>query len=246
MFIMKLVVFLAASCALLMLAAVPASASINISADVRVGNSVTIDYAPQWQAHNPAAGGPFQMTSGNSVWTTFCVESDGATEYFNPGSTYTILGIDSHVATNTGNYITDAAKWLYYQLGHSPSSVLAISDSSFSDLCSLQSAIWFLTNKKPNSTTSASPLPGDANHLAVGLDSTAVRLVGLAEAQNFSSSSEAKAQADRIWVINPGYYGNNEAQSMLFEAVPEPASVAVWASVTGAVGLMLVRRRRRQ
>ena len=110
-----------------------------------VGDQVVLNVAADGGVNY---GGPFIGTlypaSGPSPsWTTFCVEADGYDVTFNPGQTYYVGGTSLNTASN-GNYVTDAAKWLYYQSQADPSalSVLGYVPSSLPSDSDLQEAIW--------------------------------------------------------------------------------------------------------
>jgi hypothetical protein len=98
---------------------------------------------------SPDAGGPFQGTlshegGSSDVWKTFCVEADGddgGAEYFSLGTMYKVWNVDLHTATGTGNYVTDAAKWLYYQSLHDPDQLENYTADLAHDVL-LQRAIW--------------------------------------------------------------------------------------------------------
>ena len=108
---------------LMCMAISPAFGELSHYANPAVGEKVVLDYTAE--GHGDNSGGPFVGTlthadSTTDVWKTFCVEADGGEEVFYPGATYQVWSTDLHTTSATGNYVTDAAKWLYYQSLHDP------------------------------------------------------------------------------------------------------------------------------
>lgn len=200
-------------------------------------------------------GGPFIGTLYGSdgvtvkdVWKTFCVEADGAMETFSPGTRYNVLGTDLHVATATGNYVTDAAKWLYYQSLHNPSALAGYVPGTLASDTLLQEAIWHGVVKISGG---GSLLGSDYNLYTGSLAETwfgaaAQATTGLASGWTVSDLviGHQWADADMVWVINPGASASSQSQSMLYET-PEPATLVVW-SVLGVGGWLGIRMRRRR
>ena len=241
---------------LLFVAAGPTMASVNIYLDPTVGDTVSFagvaGYTNQVFYYGGGAyyGGPFMGTLGNgAAWTTFCVEADGGDENIVLGSTYTVSSLDPHVAKDTGNNVTDEAKWLYWQYGHGllPESFANLPVGTTWTVNDLQMAIWhgvwtkggvrldmYLADGK---TSAYGPAAADLYELADAAfaDTDPVRL------------AQAQAEADCVYVLNPASGGVNgtQAQSMLY-AVPEPATILVW-SLLGAswLGIRVWRHGRR-
>jgi len=187
------------------------------------GEQVKFNYTTEGPGDN--SGGPFVGTLTHAdgttdVWKTFCVEADGGEEVFNPGTTYKVWSTDLNWTSDTHNYVTNAAKWLYYQSLHDPINSLAgyITDDITSDSY-LQEAIWHgVLLGGPTGTALNMPYSG----LAETWYDAAVTAV-----------DAGWADANLVWVINPAdvnYSGSGaQAQSQLYESVyepvPEPATL---------------------
>jgi hypothetical protein len=193
------------------------------------------------------SGGPFtghlglSYPNSGATWDTFCVEADGSLEYFAPNTNYTVLNTSANTATGTGNYVTNAAKWLYWMYG---TNQLANYTNSYNDKTSLQEAIWH------------GVLGGGINGSSLNMtfDTTAQTWFAAAVTATGETWSGNKltlegttwADADLVRVMNPGYYsGITEAQSQLY-AIPEPASLIVWSLFMAGgswLGMRVWRRR---
>jgi hypothetical protein len=227
-------IYLLAVIASLLLFTGPAFGSIDIWANAQVGDTVVLTQLSGYS--NPDNGGPFYGTLGNGdTWYTFCVEADGGTEYFVPGTTYNVLNTSPNTATGTGNIVTNAAKWLYYMYG---TNWAAIDDGSGNvyndttqDRIDLQRAIWHGVTLS-DSTILTTPM--DA--IALGWYNTALAAV---------TSGADISYLSAIRVLNPGYYNYpTEAQSVLY-AIPEPLSIIAWSLLGLSVGLTYWFRRRK-
>ena len=201
----------------------PAFGELSHYANPAPGEQVKLDYTTEGPGDN--SGGPFMGTlyhadNTTDVWKTFCVEADGGEEVFNPGTIYQVWSTDLHYTSATGNYVTDAAKWLYYQSLHGPINSLPgyIPDDISSDSY-LQEAIWHgVLLGGPSGPALSMPYSGPA--VTWYDDAVAAVAAGWAD-------------ANLVWVINPAdiNYGGSgaQAQSQLYEResepVPEPATL---------------------
>ena len=187
-------------------------------ANPQVGEQIILNYTTEGAGWN--SGGPFTATlfhanNTQDVWTTFCVEAGQSDEDFNPGQTYQVLSTNLNVASDTGNYVTDAAKWLYYQSLHDPSLLVGYIPGDINSDSELQEAIW---HGVLAGGVSGSPL--DTNY-----DATAQTWFNAAAAATVGG---AWADANLVRVINPAaldYSGGPQAQSQLYETVPYPDPV---------------------
>jgi hypothetical protein len=198
--------------------------------DIFAGQKVKLDYASSQWARS-GSGGPFLATpQGGNSFLTFCVEPAPFVEYFQPGVTYTVYSMDPRVASLTGNTISEAGKWLYYQFR--AGATLDLGGGTTLDLSSasnggiVQDVIWAETSHNGSALRTFSA------------DSDQGRL------QTYVENHFVVAEADCVAVFNPGpgpagYQG--DAQSMLC-LVPEPTTFLVWA---GLFGLLVVARVRR-
>ena len=203
------------------------------------GEQVTLNYTGEgagWNSGGPFVGTLYHADGTTDVWKTFCVEADGGEENFSPGATYKVWSTDLHTTAATGNYVTDAAKWLYYVSLHDTSQL----DGYTGDLASdsyLQEAIWH-----------GVWLSGTTTPLNMAFDEPAVTWFNKAVTE---TEGGKWAEADLVRVIDPadlGYTGTGtQAQSQLYEVdlypVPEPSSLIVLS--LGVLGLVGYARRRR-
>ncbi|MGQ9638327.1 MAG: PEP-CTERM sorting domain-containing protein [Thermodesulfobacteriota bacterium] len=130
--------------------------SITFSTPWTEGNEVTISLS-NWVNSDPmnkwddigGYGGLFTVTNktlGVSI-NTFCVELD---EYVSLGPPYYVADVSDDVAwaggrnTNSGDPLSDATKWLYYQY--------LSGNSSYQNVQALQLAIWYLEEEYSDKT----------------------------------------------------------------------------------------------
>ena len=204
------------------------------------GESVKFNYTTEGVGSN--SGGPFTATLYHSngtqdVWQTFCVEAGaGSAESIQMGTTYKVWSTDLHVASDTGNYVTDAAKWLYFQSLHDPSLLAGYVPGSIASDSYLQEAIWhgvLASNNHPLNT----PFSGNA--------------VTWFNAAAAATAGGTWADADLVRVLNPAssyYFGYGaQAQSQLYETCPipvsEPSTCVLLA--LSSFGLFICLRRRK-
>jgi hypothetical protein len=244
--------------AVLSLAASRARANIMHYANPSDGQQAIIDFTTDGQGAN--AGGPFTATLFDTqnapinVWKTFCLEADGADELFWPYSwrsqehpaIYEVENTRLNTATDTGNVVTDVAKWLYYQSLHDPSQLVGyvgydLTKSAAERLASdssLQLGIWngVLHNGSP---------------LSIGAyqsDSNAKLWYDAAVA----AVAAGWGDANKVRVLNPVDRNTREpAQSLLYETVgydgnpvPEPGMLELLA-VSASATLICARCRHR-
>jgi hypothetical protein len=199
----------------------PAFGELSHYANPAVGELVKFNYTTEGQGDN--SGGPFvgTLTHANNttdVWKTFCVEADGGEEVFDPNTTYKVWSVDLHYASATGNYVTDVAKWLYYQSLHDPNSLAGYIPNDISSDSYLQEAIW------------QGVLLGGPSGPALGTPCTGPAVTWYDKA--VGEVAKGWSDADLVWVINPAdvnYSDGPQAQSQLYEResepVPEPATL---------------------
>jgi hypothetical protein len=230
----------------LSLVACPAVGAITHYANPYVGQKVVFNYAPDPGGNS---GGPFVGTLYNPVatWTTFCVEADDHDELFTPDAQYVVNNISPTTATASGNYVTDEAKWLYYESLHDPSQLPGYVPGNSSSDTELQEAIWAgvlgggSSGKQLSDPSNSSPTPLDPI-IAGGWYADAVTAVTKYPDGPWVTS---------VWVLNPDTSTNPEdspqVQSMLYEVVPEPATMIVWSLLGAAswLGMSVVRKGRR-
>jgi hypothetical protein len=209
------------------------------------GEHVEFDYTAEGAGSN--SGGPFVATlyhadGTTDVWKTFCVESGkGGDETLYLDTVYKVASTNPHVAEATGNYVTDAAKWLYYQSLHSPSLLAGYTGDLSSESC-LQEAIWHGVWLHGTTT----PLKTSFHGLAVTWFDAAVA----------ATAGEQWADADLVQVLNPAslkYRGKgDQVQSVLYEirgdsplSNPEPSTL-ILLGAAAAVGLLACAWPRRQ
>ena len=251
-----LTTLLMAAC-LLSVAAAPATASVNISLNPTIGDTVVFpsaDYVygqPFYYNNNGVTyyGGPVlgKLNTG-ATWTTFCVEADGGDESIALDHPYKVSSLDPHVAINTNNYVTDQAKWLYWEYGNGmlPDKLASGEKWTGTDL---QVAIWHGVWAHGDVATPLDMFTDPACTLsAYDNDQAAQDLYNLASnafilSEGITRDPLAQIKADSIWVLNPAD-GNTQAQSMLYE-VPEPATMIVWTllGIAGWLATMVWRRR---
>jgi hypothetical protein len=191
------------------------------------GEYVTFNYTTEGRGWN--SGGPFTATLYHSdntqdVWQTFCVEAGpGTAESIQIGSTYKVWSTDLHLVSYTGDYVTDAAKWLYYQSLHDPGLLVGYVPGSIVSDSYLQEAIW-------HGVLTPSNLP-----LNTPYGAAAITWYNAAAA---ATAGGKWADANLVRVLNPAglyYHGYGpQAQSQLYEVdmlpVPEPAALLLLAA----------------
>ncbi len=217
---------------------------------------ILLDY---WSAGYPGGvngdndGGPFyaELTTKGEAWKTFCVEADHHVEYFYPHSSfpdpiysYKVGSVSSDTATLTQNFVTDAAKFLYYWAVTDPAVLggLYTPGDSVSE-SAMQLAIW---HGVQNPTDPATPLDTPWNPLAPASGGTKLEAEEALAARLFSLAPQSWDYAYCVGVVNPVMTADGSSgQSMLYVAadVPEPTTVIVW-SVLGVAGAIALRRRR--
>jgi hypothetical protein len=184
-------------------------------------------------SQNYTPGAPLGAATG--TWTTFCVESLPAVEYYSPNKVYKVGSLTPVVTEVMANKVTDAAKWLYLQFVQGN---LAGYTGTNQDKADLQNAIWSLVSTSASGYTQYLNYTNNAN--VTTWRNAAVGAAGLG--YGVWSGSQY------VGVMNP--YSNDAngstrtIQSFLY-AVPEPGAIAVW-SVLGLAGLGLVHFRRRR
>jgi hypothetical protein len=183
------------------------------------GEHIQLNFTSEGAGWN--SGGPFTATlyhadNTKDVWQTFCVEAGpGGDEEFSPGQTYKVWKTDLHVATATMNYVTDAAKWLYYESLHNPSLLAGYVPGDITSDSYLQEAIWHGVLKVDN-TPLSTPFSGNA--------------VTWFNAAAAATAGGIWADANSVRVISPAVLEytstGDQAQSQLYEVctvpVPEP------------------------
>ena len=178
--------------------ACPAFAELTHLANPQPGDMIVLNYTSE--GAGSYSGGPFLATvthadNTTDIWKTFCVEADGGEEDFYPGTTYQVWSTDLHVAAATGNYVTDAAKWLYYQSLHDSDALPSYVPDDISSDSYLQEAIWHGVLLSGTNTPLNMPYEGPAV--------TWYELAAAAVAAGW-------ADADLVRVVNPadlGYSG---------------------------------------
>lgn len=229
----------------LCVATLPAFGAINIFANPQVGD--TVYFSTENAGDN--SGGPFTGHLGSVNWSTFCVEADGCDEYFSPNTLYTVLNTSAAKATGTGNFVTNAAKWLYWMYGTNQAAITGMIDATtytynndlVDDRTSLQEAIWHGVLQGYGNT--GQPLSTLMDNAAWAWYDTALAAIGgVGELDDPNNPIYGLVR-----VVNPGYYsGQTEAQSQLY-AIPEPASLFVWSLFMAGgscLGMWVWRRRR--
>ncbi len=247
------------SATLIIAATVPALGSVNIFANPEFGQSVVFSSVPGGAGNG---GGPFQGKLNNdssTIWNTFCIEAGNPAESESLvlGKTYKVLSTTSSSATATGNIVTDAAKWLYWQYGVNQEAITGTYtyttywwgkkttttttytySDSYKDRTSLQEAIWHGVQNSEGESLGTS-----MSDAARAWYSTAVAAVAADPDAWF---------LDCVFVLNPGTSSSrcgssSQAQSVLYantSSVPEPATMVVW-SLLGLAALLFSRLRRR-
>jgi hypothetical protein len=235
----KITSLLGITSVLLLVAVCPAFGSI--FANPQVGESVVF-----YTMGGGNGGGPFEGHLGSgTVWNTFCVEADGALEWFVPGATYNVLNTKVSTATSTGNTVTAEAKWLYWMYGTNWNAITGqIGSTTYTynndvaSKTSLQEAIWHGVNRLIGGTLTDPP---DAEPY----DTVAQLWYDTAHDAIINGDT---GMLDYVYVVNPGYYGTSQSQSMLYACIPEPASFIIWSLIAGGsmLGVLVLRRREGQ
>jgi hypothetical protein len=203
----------------------PVRASILLR-DPQVGDTV------QFWGQGDSSGGPFSATitysgsgGGSTSWFTFCIEHD---EYiYNNGTVYGMDATDPWTmrqAVQTDNWVMDQAKWLFHEFN---SGALSTYSSS-----RVQDAIWYFTRT------------GGENGARLWNGATAESWTLI----NLANANYANWDSSNVRIMNPyreGNYHVNDAQSVLYEVIPEPATLIIWSLLgTLAITLGLWRKRK--
>jgi hypothetical protein len=189
-------------------------------------------------------GGPFIGTlMGTTRWKTYCVEAGDYSEAMDFEVNYAVESIGLHTANNTRNYITNAAKWLYYQANHKPSSLANYSDTMPNKYL-LQEAIWHAIL---GGGISGSSLDKAFETTAQTWFNAAVTATGETWNGNQMTSEGSNSDcANSVYVLNIVTSSGTAVQSVLFE-IPEPGAFLVWGGLAAAswFGMRVSRRGRR-
>ena len=225
----------------------PALLAILVAPAVAKADTVTLtDWTSGDFASNAAGGGgPFTATTtgtllGAQEFIALCLEFN---EHFQYGVAYNFKLSDSAVnggvAGGNPDPVSDATKWLFYQIAtggylsmFTPATGFAVSSSTGA---SFQDAVWFLENERTLTEIGGS---GSAGHLLASY--------ALAN-QNWNS---LYAAGHRVYAMNltttaGGLVQDQLAYDFNFELtrVPEPASVGLL--LTGLAGGAIARMRGR-
>lgn len=175
----------------------------------------------------------FHSDNTRDVWQTFCVEAGhGSSEDITLGVTYEVMSTDLHIASDTGDYVTDAAKWLYYQSLHNSSALAGYVPGNIVSDSYLQEAIWHGVPKSNNPPLDT-PFAGVA--------------VTWFNAAAFATAGGSWANANQVRGLNPARStckGTQPGQSQLYEvssttSVPEPSTFVL--SVVAVIGRLVLR-----
>ena len=210
-----------------------------------VNEGVSFNYGELGACGNQ--GGPFIGTLASGIqWRTYCVEADGGDETFGPNNPYFVESIYENSCVASKNYVSDAAKWLYYEAPRGGLAGWSLTQPTEEEL---QEAIWHDTWRVATSAEISNNNVVKRQYLSerYGLqtyvrlftgggdpaDATALQWANLADnsCPYVPGLGDTDFAGDDVIVINP-QDASGPAQSMLGE-VPEPATIIVW-SLLGA------------
>ena len=136
---------------------------------------------------------------------------------FNPGNWYHVGATDAREGFGSHNYITDEAKWLYYQFGNDLSQLDKGNESPFTaaslqDGYDLQQAIWHgvLLADQGGGYYGPGSLNTSFDLVAQALYADAVT------ALTGANAAIAQAEADEVRVLSPMDANGNYAQAQLY------------------------------
>jgi hypothetical protein len=180
---------------------------------------------------------------------SFCVEAGTGDQVFYLGAPYTVFSVTPEYAVNTGNLITNAAKWVYYQAVNNTHALAGYTGDVISN-SEVQEAIW-LGVLHPNSKGAIYYAGQYYEGLGEPADAVATAWYNQAVAAttdtSWSGYAQAMAEASTIGILNP-YNCAGHAQSQLFQVYqnPEPASLLVWSGLAAGCWFVGLRRRKQK
>lgn len=223
--------------------------AILIAPAVATADTVTLtDWTSGDFANNAAGGGgPFKATTTGTLlsvqeFITLCLEFN---EYFSYGGTYNFTlsdnAVNGGVAGGNPDPVSDATKWLYYQIAsggyssmYTPATGLALNGDVGANF---QNAVWYLEQERTLEQIGGSGSPGD--------------LLASYYALTNQDWNSLFAAGHRVYAMNLTTAAGGFAQDQLaydFDSqttqVPEPASIGLF--LTGLVGGAIARMRGRR
>ena len=217
--------------------------AILIAPAVATADTVTLtDWTSGDFVNNAAGGGgPFEATTtgtllGVQEFITLCIEFN---EHFSYGGTYNFTLSDDAanggVAGGNPDPVSDATKWLYYQIASGGYSSMYNSATGLAlngDVgANFQKAVWYLEQELTSTQIGGSGSPG---YLLASY--------ALANQQDWSNLFAA---GHRVYAMNLTTAAGGLAQDQLaYTQVPEPASIGLF--LTGLVGGTIARMRGRR